>query len=150
MLTLCLRIGGAAIYGAMEDAFLNEMKGKIRALGVSNFDANMLELLSQTSRIKPAVNQCRMTVGMFDSATAGYCKAHGITYQAYSTLHTYPPAPSIAGSTVIKTIAEAHGGVSNQQVVMRCASTNASIHGTVGLCGGAAVGVESMMHYFVA
>jgi|EP01046_Picozoa_sp_COSAG06_P035670 diketogulonate reductase-like aldo/keto reductase len=43
----------------MEDAYLNEMKGKIRALGVSNFDSNMLELLSKTSRVRPAVNQAR-------------------------------------------------------------------------------------------
>jgi diketogulonate reductase-like aldo/keto reductase len=40
----------AAIYGAMEDAFLNEMKGKIKALGVSNFDAHMLARLAETSR----------------------------------------------------------------------------------------------------
>jgi len=80
-----------AVYGAMETALYSSdpaFKGKIRAIGVSNFDSNMLTQLAQTNPgTKPAVNQCRMTVGGYDKTTHDYCKAHGITYQAYSTLH---------------------------------------------------------------
>ena len=89
----------------MEEAFTTEMRGKIRALGVSNFNATMLAELSRTAKVQPAVNQCRMTVGAFDADTAGYCKEHGITYQAYSVLHAYTIAGGISGSAAITKVA---------------------------------------------
>ena len=107
----------------MEEAFTTEMRGKIRALGVSNFNATMLTELSRTAKVQPAVNQCRMTVGRgaFDTDTAGYCKEHGITYQAYSVLHAYTITGGISGSAAITKVAEqvaARWGrrTSNQQV----------------------------------
>lgn len=103
------------IYGAIEAAFQSQdpsLKGRIKAIGVSNFDENQLTLLAQTNKVTPSVNQCRMSVGTYDKATHDYCKAHGITYQAYSTLHG-----QVKDDAVTK-IAEAHN-VSNQQVVMR-------------------------------
>ena len=91
----------------MEEAFTTEMRGKIRALGVSNFNATMLTELSRTAKVQPAVNQCRMTVGhgAFDTDTAGYCKEHGITYQAYSVLHAYTITGGISGSAAITKVA---------------------------------------------
>ena len=89
----------------MEEAFTTEMRGKIRALGVSNFNSTMLAELSRTAKVQPAVNQCRMTVGAFDADTAGYCKEHGITYQAYSVLHAYTIAGGISGSAAITKVA---------------------------------------------
>ena len=89
----------------MEEAFTTEMRGKIRALGVSNFNATMLTELSRTAKVQPAVNQCRMTVGAFDQDTAGYCKEHGITYQAYSVLHAYTITGGISGSAAITKVA---------------------------------------------
>ena len=89
----------------MEEAFTTEMRGKIRALGVSNFNATMLTELSRTAKVQPAVNQARMTVGAFDSDTAGYCKEHGITYQAYSVLHAYTITGGISGSAAITKVA---------------------------------------------
>eukprot|EP00940_MAST-03C_sp_MAST-3C-sp2_P001024 g1024.t1 len=81
----------SAIYGAMEAALRSEdprFKGKIKAIGVSNFNAEMLRLLAKTNPdTPPAVNQCRMTVGGYDAETHQYCKDHGIQYQAYSVLH---------------------------------------------------------------
>ena len=73
----------ASIWLAMEQA-MREMPDKIKAIGVSNFDANMLRLLADdpATTITPAVNQCRMSAGEFDKPTADYCRAHGITYQA--------------------------------------------------------------------
>jgi 2,5-diketo-D-gluconate reductase A len=105
----------SAVYGAMEAAFRSQdpaLKGRIKAIGVSNFDANMLTLLSRTNQVVPAVNQCRMSVGQYDAATHEYCRAHGITYQAYSTLHGDISDPAVDA------IAEAHN-VSNAQAVMR-------------------------------
>ena len=105
----------AAIYGAMEAAYVSQdpaLKGRIKAIGVSNFDVNMLTLLAQTNKIVPAVNQCRMTVGQYDAATHDHCRKHGITYQAYSTLHGNLSVPEVAK------IATAHN-VSHAQAVMR-------------------------------
>ena len=103
------------VYGAMEAALLSTdpaLMGRIKSIGVSNFNSRMLTLLAVTNKVKPAVNQCRMTVGGYDAATHAYCRQHGITYQAYSTLHGKIDDPAVS------TIATAHG-VSNAQVGMR-------------------------------
>ena len=105
----------SAVYGAMEAALHSQdpaLKGRIKAIGVSNFDSNMLTLLAATNPTKPAVNQCRMSVGQYDATTHEYCKQNNITYQAYSTLHG-----SVSDAAVTK-IATAHN-VSNAQAVMR-------------------------------
>ena len=104
----------ASIWAAME-AFFKSHPDKVRAIGVSNFDTTSLSELAKTATVTPAVNQCRMSVGQFDKATFEYCQAHNITYQAYSVLH----GQGIATSATLKQIGAAHGGASNQQVVMR-------------------------------
>jgi len=103
-----------AVYGAMEAAMRDPaLRGRIRAIGVSNFDANQLALLATTNpTTTPSVNQCRMSVGEYDAETHEYCKKHGIVYQAYSTLHGSVSDPKVSA------IAAAHN-VSNAQVVMR-------------------------------
>ena len=107
----------STVYGAMEDAFLSTdptFAGKIKAIGVSNFNTAMLTQLAQTNpRAKPAVNQCRMTVGAWDEAAHAYCVAHDITFQAYSTLHG-----SGAKIPAVIAAAAAHS-VSAQSVMMR-------------------------------
>lgn len=107
----------SAVYGAMEEAFHSAdpaFAGKIKAIGVSNFNAQMLTLLAQTNpRTTPAVNQCRMTVGEYDQASHEYCVAHNITCQAYSTLHGQgAKLPAVVAA------AAAHA-VSPQSVMMR-------------------------------
>ena len=107
----------SAVYGAMEAALGSTdptFAGKIKALGVSNFDSTMLaNLAASNPRTKPALNQCRMTVGEYDKPTHDYCVKHGITYQAYSTLHgSGAKLPAVAAA------AAAHG-VSPQSVEMR-------------------------------
>jgi len=105
----------SVIYGAIEKAY-KAMPDKIKAIGVSNFDTVRLEALAKTNTITPAVDQCSMSVGNFDTATFQYCQEHNITYQGYSVLH----GAGISSSATITSIAKAHGSnVSNQQVVMR-------------------------------
>ena len=81
----------STVYGAMEEAFRSTdplFAGKIKSLGVSNFDSTMLaNLAASNPDTKPSLNQCRMTVGEYDTSTHDYCVKHGITYQAYSPLH---------------------------------------------------------------
>lgn len=90
----------AAIYEVMEEALRD---GTTRAIGVSNHNSAALEALLQRVTVKPAVNQCRMAVGEFDKATYTFCQQHGITYQAYSPLHT-----ACTQTNEMKTIAAAH------------------------------------------
>ena len=105
----------ALIWSAMEEA-QQAAPQQIRALGVSNFDAQMLSELAKTQHIAPVLNQCRFSAGDFkqQAATIQYCDAHNITYQSYSPLH----GAGIAKSAVLAKMAAAHG-VSNQQIVLR-------------------------------
>jgi 2,5-diketo-D-gluconate reductase A len=103
--------------------------GLTKAIGVSNFNASLLAMLAADPRVKvvPAVNQCNHAIANHneshnpkyggDDATVRYCKAHGISYSAYS------PLEGLSGGSVMKipqvvAIAKAHG-VSPAQVALR-------------------------------
>merc|ERR1711935_876813 len=45
-----------------------------------------IEKLMETAKIKPAVNQCELSVSFHDDATIKYCQSQGITYQSFSPL----------------------------------------------------------------
>ncbi len=61
--------------------------GKTRAIGVSNFDVDGYEALTKGgATVKPAVNQCQMSVGVHDDPTVAYSIANNITYEAYAPL----------------------------------------------------------------
>merc|ERR1711998_339474 len=75
----------AAIYTVLEEAVQN---GTARAIGVSNHVTSDLIALLRTAKVKPVVNQCHAAVGMLDRETYDFCQRHGITYQAWSPLHS--------------------------------------------------------------
>ncbi len=60
--------------------------GKIRAIGVSNFLPSHLESLKARSTVKPMVNQIEFHPGYIQSGLVDYCRAEGITLQAWSPL----------------------------------------------------------------
>ena len=103
------------IWAAMEEA-QRQQPEKIRALGVSNFNAQLLGELAKTAVVPPALNQCRYSAGskQYEAPTVAYCNEHNITYQAYSPLH----GQGIAVSPALAEIAKAHS-VSNEIVVLR-------------------------------
>merc|ERR1712070_983927 len=77
-------------YKALEDL---KAAGKTRAIGVSNFNASMIDSLMASTKVKPAVNQCGFSIGNHDSSKLGrdmttlqHCQKLGITYSAYSPL----------------------------------------------------------------
>ena len=82
--------------------------GLTKAIGVSNFNADLLAQLAADKRTKitPAVNQCNHAIGNHnqshnpkfggDDKTVGYCKAHGISYSAYS------PMEGLSGQDLFK------------------------------------------------
>ena len=61
-----------------------------RAIGVSNYKQQQLAALLAEATTKPAVNQCELSVGHHDDETIAYCKAQGITYEAYEAMRGCP------------------------------------------------------------
>lgn len=60
--------------------------GKIKAIGVSNFEIVDLENIMNNSDIKPMVNQILTHIGNTDFNLINYCKANDIVVEAYSPI----------------------------------------------------------------
>ncbi len=72
-----------AVWRALEDA---QAAGKVRVIGVSNFLRDDLENLLETCRVRPMVNQILLHIAGTDMALIDYCRAQGITVEAYSPI----------------------------------------------------------------
>ncbi|EOL50799.1 aldo/keto reductase [Enterococcus caccae] len=68
---------------AMEDLYLS---GKIKALGVSNFEIHHLKTLLETTRIKPVINQVELHPRMAQNEIRAFGKEHEILTEAWSPL----------------------------------------------------------------
>jgi len=65
-------------------------KGKVRAIGVSNFYINHLEELIQIASIKPMVNQIEFHPFLYKKDVLEYCQEKGIVLESYAPLtHGY-------------------------------------------------------------
>ena len=62
--------------------------GRIRALGVSNFQKHHIYALLKTARIRPAVNQIRLCPGCTQDELVSYSRSLGMVLEAYSPLGT--------------------------------------------------------------
>jgi len=71
------------IYKAMVDA---KREGKIRDIGVSNFNVKHLEELREAGFEVPAVNQIELHPFFQQKPIVDYCKKHGILVSAYCPL----------------------------------------------------------------
>ena len=100
--------------------------GKARAIGISNFNATMIDALLAAPgvTVKPAINQCGFSIGGHstpalgrDLATLKKCEATGITYSAYSPLGGLSHIDVMKDADVVR-IAAAHK-VSAAQVALR-------------------------------
>lgn len=79
--------------------------GKIRALGVSNFQKKHLDALNLNAEIKPMVNQIEFHPGYLQMDTVNYSKLLGILVQAFSPL----ALGAVFKNDVIKMLAEKYG-----------------------------------------
>ena len=77
--------GNAEAWRAMVDLY---KAGKVRAIGVSNFNVSEIEYIVSKTNFKPMVNQIRFFVGNTQNAITGYCKANDILIEAYSPMAT--------------------------------------------------------------
>jgi diketogulonate reductase-like aldo/keto reductase len=75
--------GNREAWRALEDA---HQTGKIRAIGVSNFEQPDLENIIKGSRVTPHVNQLLVHAGNTPAELLAYCRAQGILIEAYSPI----------------------------------------------------------------
>ena len=73
--------GNRLAWKALEDAY---EKGKIRAIGVSNFLKEDIDSLWETAKVKPMVNQVLCHVSNSPLSLIEYCQTKGIVMEAYS------------------------------------------------------------------
>lgn len=63
-------------------------EGKIRSIGVSNFNGEQINSLIDATGVAPSVNQIRFYIGNTQEPIWQYCKQKGILVEAYSPLAT--------------------------------------------------------------
>jgi diketogulonate reductase-like aldo/keto reductase len=73
--------GNLEVWRALEEAY---MAGKLRAIGVSNFERVDLQNILDNGTIKPAVNQILAHVGATPFDLIEYCEGEGVLVEAYS------------------------------------------------------------------
>lgn len=88
--------------------------GKIRAIGVSNFQVHHLEELLKDAEIKPMVNQVEFHPCLTQKELRDYCKEQGIQLEAWSPLMQ----GQLLDNEVLTQIAEKHNK-SVAQVILR-------------------------------
>jgi len=75
----------------------NVKNGKLKSIGISNFNAKNIEDLMKHATITPAVNQIQYNVFAHDEDVIAACRKNKITVEAYS-----PLAPPYSGKSVLK------------------------------------------------
>ena len=72
-----------AAWKALEEAY---KEGKLKAIGVSNFQIGDIESLLETCEIKPMVNQILLHISNTPLELVEYCQKKGIAVEAYSPI----------------------------------------------------------------
>jgi diketogulonate reductase-like aldo/keto reductase len=96
---------------AFED-FLDD--GRARAIGVSNFRVDDLEILAEETDVRPAINQIELHPRFQQALLRRYHAGHGITTEAWSPL----AQGGLLDDPVLEEIAASHGK-STAQVILR-------------------------------
>ncbi|AMB99951.1 2,5-diketo-D-gluconic acid reductase [Aerococcus urinaehominis] len=71
----------AEVWRALEDLY---DQGLAKSIGISNFHQEHYQALAETARIKPMVNQIKLTPGLLQKDLVDFSKAHGMALEAYS------------------------------------------------------------------
>ncbi|MCA1334263.1 aldo/keto reductase [Pseudooceanicola marinus] len=94
--------GNLAAWKALEEFY---EAGKIRALGVSNFEKEDLDNLLENTSVKPMINQVLCHVSNTPFELIDYCKSKGLLVEAYSPIGH----GKILDNAEIKAMAEKYG-----------------------------------------
>lgn len=79
--------------------------GRVRAIGVSNFQTKHLQPLMEVARVMPMVDQVEYHPGFGQFETAAFCHSNGIAVEAWSPLGR----SEVLNNETIRQIAAAHG-----------------------------------------
>lgn len=105
--------GYAESWRAMEDLY---QEGKIKNIGVSNFQQSQLETLMKTAKIKPVVDQIETHPYFQQNDLHAYLETQGILHEAWSPLGG--GKNNALSDPVITELAAAHN-VSAAQIILR-------------------------------
>lgn len=86
---------------AMEELY---RQGKVRAIGVSNFNARQLKALMNNADVLPMVNQIEVHPGWVPQETVSFCQNIGILVEAWSPLGS----GEVLDNALLKDIAAKH------------------------------------------
>ena len=103
--------GNREAWRALEDAY---KEGKLKAIGISNFQIEDIESLMETAEIKPMVNQILCHISNTPIELIDYCQENDIVVEAYSPI----AHGEILNQPEIKAIAEKYN-VSVPQLCIR-------------------------------
>ncbi len=103
--------GNRQAWRALEEAY---NKGKLKAIGVSNFQIEDLENIMETAKVKPMVNQVLCHISNTPLELIDFCRKSDIVVEAYSPI----AHGEILNQPEIKSIADKYG-VSIPQLCIR-------------------------------
>ena len=96
---------------AMEEIY---RRGRVRAIGVSNFLVHHLVPFLARAEVVPVVNQIEFHPGYMQKATFDFCRSHGIQVEAWSPLGR----GALIHHPVLVELAQQHG-VTTAQIALR-------------------------------
>src|SRR5699024_6116769 len=80
-------------------------EGKIKAIGVSNFEIDDIKNLLEHSKVKPMLNQIKYNIGNRDEELVHFCQENDMVVEAYSPIST----GKLLNNEIIKKIADKYG-----------------------------------------
>lgn len=99
-------------YKALEKLYSD---GRVKAIGVCNFDIEHLERITNECDVKPAVNQVECHPYLQQTELRAFCEKHNIQVEAYSPLMN---GTNIMDHDVIRELAKQHGKTP-AQIILR-------------------------------
>jgi methylglyoxal/glyoxal reductase len=100
----------AAVYAGMEDAL---DAGKVRSLGISNFNIHHIDALLESARIAPSVNQMECHISLQNVRLKEYLDRKGIVLEAYAPFKSQH-VKDVLENTTLQSIGSAHGKTPTQ------------------------------------
>jgi len=91
-----------AVWTAVEEAYKS---GKVRAIGVSNFDVADIKNLMDNCEVKPMANQIRFFIGSTQDEITAFCQENDILVEAYSPIAT----GALLENEIVSEIAKKYG-----------------------------------------
>lgn len=95
--------------------------GKVRSIGLSNFNSEQIKRILEVAEIKPVTNQIEVNPGWNQKKMIEFCKSHGITVTAYGPMgrphrNTYGNHSALGDAKVLE-IGQKYGKTDGQVIL---------------------------------